>query len=122
MALGPENFQIEVAEFYADDLRIYPGGSAIEIDPAVTHTVGARYKVRNVGAGITQWWSCCMTVYDVTHGIAIGWAVDYGVGGVSDWKERHINVGYITEPTAFRVRIWGNQDYGIDTPPPESKW
>jgi len=120
MALGPENFQIEVAEFYVDDVQVMPG-SIVEVDPAIQHTVGARYKVRNNGAGATHFWECCLTVRDVTHGIAIGSRNDHGQGGVSDWKERHINVGYINEDTTFRIRIWANQDYGA-TPPPQSEW
>ena len=38
MALGPENFQIEVAEFYVDAVRVIPG-VPIEVDPAISHTV-----------------------------------------------------------------------------------
>jgi hypothetical protein len=121
MALGPENFQIESGPiYYVDGVEVTPG-YPVEVDPAVTHTVGAKYKVRNNGAGITHWWEMCLTVYDVTHGIAKGSANDHGSGGVSDWKERHINVGYISEDTAFRVRVWANQDYGA-SPPPESEW
>jgi len=120
MALGPENFQIEVAEFYVDAVRVIPG-VPIEVDPAISHTVGARYKVRNIGASAIQWWECCLTVYDVTNTKAIGSKNDHGQGGISDWKERHISVGYIGADTTFRIRIWANQDYGA-APPPQSEW
>lgn len=119
--MGPENFQIEVAEFYVDDIQIYPGGPAIEVDPSVTHSIRARYKVRNNGASAFHYWECCMTVYDVTHGQPVGSRNDHGQGGVSDWKDRTINVGYIDETTVFRVKIRANQDYGA-SPPPISEW
>lgn len=119
--MGPENFQIEAVEYQVDGEPIVPG-TPVQVDPAVSHTVGARYRVRNVGATIFQWWTCCLTVYDVTHGVAVGYAFDTGVGGVSDWKERHMNVGYIAADTTFRIRIWANQEYGAIAPPPESEW
>lgn len=121
--MGPENFQIEAGPiYYVDSIEVVPG-YPVEVDPGVSHTVGAKYKVRNVGASIFQWWTCCLTVYDVTNGRAIGYAFDTGVGGVTDWKERHINVGYIQADTTFRVRVWANQEYGDPlAPPPESEW
>lgn len=122
MALGPENFQIEAGPLYmVDEVEVSPGAE-VPVDPAKSHTVGAKYKVRNVGASIGHWWTCCLTVFDVTHGIAMGYAFDTGVGGVTDWKERHINVGYIQADTQFRVRVWANQEYGGGVPPPESEW
>ena len=121
MALGPDNFQIEIAYYYVDSIQVAPGAT-VEIDPAIPHTVGARYKVRNNGATMFHYWTCCLTVKNQTSNKAVGHAFDYGQGYLSDWKERHISVGYITADTTFRLRIWANQDYGANIPPPQSEW
>ena len=122
MALGPDNFQIEEGPIYYVDGVEVPPGYSVDVDPAVTHTIGAKYKVRNNGAWPHHYWRCCLTVHDVTNGAAKGYAFDTGQGIISDWKERHINVGYIDKDITFRVKVWANQDHTLTTPPPEGEW
>lgn len=121
ISLGPESFQIDFAEYYVDALRVYDGDT-VEVDPAVAHSIRAKYRVKNVGASTFHWWECCLTVYDVTHAKAIGSASDHAQGWLSTTKDRTINIpNLITAPTAFRVRIWANQDYNAP-PPPQGSW
>lgn len=120
MALGPENFSLDSATFYVDAVAVV-SGDTVEVDPAVDHTIRARYKIRNEGANLFHYWECCVTVYDVTNKRAVGSRNDHGQGGISDWKDRSIGVGRITKPTAFRIKIWANQDYDA-LPPPQTSW
>jgi len=116
ITLGPENFRIEGYELYVDTTRVYPGAT-VEVDPATTHSIRVRYQVRNDGATTFHWWECCVTIWDVTHAKAIGSRNDHAQGWLSTWKDQTISVGKIAEPTAFRVKIWANQDYGAAAPP-----
>jgi hypothetical protein len=121
IALGPESFQIDFAEYYVDTTRVYDGDE-VEVDPLVAHSIRCRYRVKNVGASAIHWWESCFTLYDVTHGRAIGSANDHCQGWLSTTKDRTINIpNLITEPTVLRARIWANQDYNA-LPPPQGSW
>ena len=120
MALGPENFSLDFLELYVDNTPVVDGDT-VEVDPAISHSIRARYRIANEGASTFHWWECCMTVFDVTHVVAKGSRHENGQGWLSTTKDHSVNVGKITEPTEFRVRIWANQDQNAIAPP-EGSW
>lgn len=120
MALGPENFHVIV---YQVDVNgtVVTHGDEVVVDPASNTKIGYQIKIGNSGASIFHWWVIGLTIYDVTHGKALGSEMWQAQGSESTTKNSERWIGTLTERTIVRVRVWANQDTGVSLPP-LSEW
>lgn len=94
------------------DAHECPTGQSFEI-----HATGT---VVNTNPGLTDW-TTCMTVYDITHGKAIGFKNDSLGHGTSDKFSLAINLVMPATDTRYRVKIFATQHKTL-TSPDQSRW
>jgi hypothetical protein len=122
IASTPEDFYLINSKLKVDD-TYYSDGDTVYVDPLTDHNVGMWFQIGNkspssVGDPLGVW-RVCVTVYDETHSKAVGYAQGDAQGGGTD-ATKQVNVGKITEPTVFRVKLWANQ--ALASPPASSYW
>lgn len=122
---GPEDFYLISSQLVVDGANQSPG-STIDVDPTTVHIVGLRHTVGNndpfsIG-DITGWWRTCTTVYNETDKAPVspGFDTEEAQGG-SGGGLSEVNVGKITKPTTFRIKLWANQAHTA-SPPASTYW
>lgn len=125
MPSGPDDFYLISSQLVVNGLN-YADGATIAVDPTKVNVGGLRHTVgnndpRSLGDPIGVW-RTCTTVYDKTHshGVSPGYDTEQADGGNGGGLSK-VNVGKITTPTTFRIKLWANQNDGAP-PPPASSW
>lgn len=124
---GPEDFYLISDQLVVNGEDQSPG-VPIYVDPTKVNVVGLRHTVGNrdpfsFGDPLGNWCTCT-TVYNETdkHTVSPGYDSENAQGG-SGGGLSEVNVGKITKPTTFRVKLWANQALTArDNPPPPSYW
>lgn len=123
IASGPEDFSLGYANLFVDNAPVL-SGETVEVDPETSHVLKLAHQVLN--ADPRSWgdpigvWRTCTTIFNVTNNtpvVAITAQADGGSGGGNAQK----NVGVITKPTIFRIKLWANQNDGA-VPPASNYW
>jgi len=125
IASGPEDFSLASSQLIVDGVDRSPGAT-VDVDPTKSHVVGLRHTVynadpRSLGDPIGVW-RTCTTVYNETdmQPVSPGYDTEQADGGVGGGLSE-INVGKISKPTTFRIKLWANQAQ-FASPPPSSSW
>jgi hypothetical protein len=119
---GPEDFSIQQARWWVKDHELVSDGEVVQVDPGVNILIRSYHVINNAECGIfpLNGWETCFTVKNITDNIPVGAESNPADGEVGD-GDSMVNVGKITKPTQFRLRVWANQDLGA-APPPSSAW
>jgi len=119
-----------VGDFTITNLVVYAvyGGSQVtQVPPGASFEVHADYNIRNATAGTLDYWTTCMTVWDVTKSrpeTSAGPGYDtYGQhrGSGTLSASDAINAYGPTASTNYRIRIFANQAANAGAPP-TSQW
>jgi len=111
---GPEDFSMRSTypRYKVNGVEVDPSQPVI-VDPGADTRLGAYYIIDNAecGFGLEAWWSTAISIRDITHNRPVGAYRDDNANGEVGDGDPWINVGKITEPTEFRIRVWANQDW-----------
>lgn len=97
-------------------------GVQIEVDPERNTEIALWWQIRNNNPGLFLIWKGGFTIYNETGGYPVGKIIktcDGEYGGTIVLAG--VNVGKITTPTTFTIKLWANQS-DIATWPPEESW
>jgi len=119
---GPEDFSLVYAKLWLYNEQQLFNGDAYMVPSTVAQKLNCDHKISNAecGFGFEAAWSTLVTVKDITHNVAVGYGESPADGEVGQGNPT-INLGKITTPTQYRIRVWANQDFGA-LPPDQSKW
>jgi len=119
---GPEDFYLISSQLHVDDRLVSP--NTVQVDPERSHKIGLKHTVGNRdprSAGDPfGWWRTCTAVYNETDRRAVKADTCEASGG-SGGGTSHIDVGRITKPTRFRIKLWANQAHTAG-PLPQGYW
>jgi hypothetical protein len=111
---GPEDFSIRVGtKIKVNGDEVLVPTEPVIVDPGADTTLGAYYIIDNAecGFGLEAWWSTAISIRDMTHNRPVGAYRDDNANGEVGDGNPSVNIGKVTEPTEFRIRIWANQDW-----------
>jgi len=111
---GPEDFSLRPGtKLKVNHEEVMDPSQPVIVDPGADTTIGAYYIIDNAecGFGFEAWWSTAISIRDMTHNRPVGAYRDDNANGEVGDGDPWVNVGKVTEPTEFRIRIWANQDW-----------
>lgn len=120
---GPEDFSLDYANLFLDDAPV-ASGETVEVDPETSHVLKLAHDVlnadpRSFGDPIGVW-RTCTTILNVTDNVAVG-AITAQADGSAGGGNAQKNIGVITKPVTFRIKLWANQNDGA-VPPASNYW
>jgi hypothetical protein len=120
---GPEDFSLDYANLFLDNAPV-ASGETLEVDPETSHVLKLAHSVlnadpRSLGDPIGVW-RTCTTIFNVTDNAPVK-AITAQADGGSGGGNAQQNVGVITRPITFRIKLWANQNDGA-VPPASNYW